>query len=215
MVDLPSSPLAVIDLEFEKMALETGGFTFGLLGTSVREKLMQVTAHDICRANLGLPFKMHIIAMDMHGVPYADMLALIRFVAPYSGYPLAAGALGRIAEIAAELRLDTTAGPPRVTDASAGAEWQVSDKWMSEFVASRMGRAWSEERLSPRERAFVALTAHISQRALGEPFRRHIALALQVATIDDVRDAVRFTAEMGITDAVAALEELESVLAAS
>ncbi|MEV4113429.1 hypothetical protein [Nonomuraea sp. NPDC049695] len=113
MVDLPSGPLAAVDAEFEKMALETGGLTFGLRGTSAREKLLQVTAHDICRASFGLPFKMHVIAMNMHGVPYADMLALIRFVAPYSGYPSAAGALGRVAELAGELGLDTTAERPR------------------------------------------------------------------------------------------------------
>jgi 4-carboxymuconolactone decarboxylase len=213
MVDLPSGPLADIDLEFEKMALETGGFTFGLPGTSAREKLLQVTAHDICRASFGLPFKMHIIALNMHGVPYADMLALIRFVAPYSGYPSAAGALGRVAEIAAEISLDTSAEPGKVADSSPDAAWPVSDPWMAEFLASRTGRAWSEERLTPRERAFVALTAHVSQRALGESFRQHVELALRVASADEVRDAVRFTAEMGVTEAVAALEELEKVLA--
>ncbi|NJP92572.1 dehydrogenase [Nonomuraea sp. FMUSA5-5] len=161
MVDLPSGPLAAVDAEFEKMALETGGFTFGLPGTSVREKLLQVTAHDICRASFGLPFKMHVLAMSRHGVPYADMLALIR------------------------------------------------------FVASRTRRAWSEERLSPRERAFVALTAHVTQRALGESFRRHVELALKVASADDIRDAVRFTAEMGVIETCAALEELEKILATS
>ncbi|NJP94820.1 dehydrogenase [Nonomuraea sp. FMUSA5-5] len=219
MVDLPSSPLAAVDTEFEKMALETGGFTFGLPGTSVREKLLQVTAHDICRASFGLPFKMHVLAMSMHGIPYADMLALIRFVAPYSGYPSAAGALGRVAEIAGELGLDTTAEPSRVTDSStggsAGVSWPVADSWMAGFVASRTGRAWSEERLSPRERAFVALTAHVTQRALGESFRRHVELALKVAGADDVRDAVRFTAEMGVFETCAALEELEKILATS
>jgi hypothetical protein len=55
--------LAAIDPEFEKMALETGGFTFGLAGTNPREKLLQVTAHDICRASFGLPFKMHVMAI--------------------------------------------------------------------------------------------------------------------------------------------------------
>ncbi|MEW9555532.1 hypothetical protein [Nonomuraea sp. NPDC050783] len=213
MLDLPSGPLATVDAEFEKMALETGEFTFGLAGTSVREKLLQVTAHDICRAGFGLPFKMHVIALDRHGVPYADMLALIRFVAPYSGYPSAAGALGRVAELAAELGLDTTAEPSLVADGSAGASWPVTDSWMAGFLASRTGRAWAEERLSPRERAFVALTAHVTQRALGESFRRHVELALQVASADDVRDAVRFTAETGIFEACAALEELERILA--
>jgi alkylhydroperoxidase/carboxymuconolactone decarboxylase family protein YurZ len=212
VVDLPSSPLANIDPEFEKMALETGGFTFGLAGTSTREKLMQVTAHDICRASFGLPFALHITALNMHGVSYGDMLALIRFVAPYSGYPSAAGALGQVAQIAEELGLDTTAEPSEVADKPSDAVWPVTDPWMGEFLASRLGRAWSEERLTLRERAFVALTAHVSQRALGQSFRRHIELALQVASADDVRDAVRMTAEMGVTDAAAALDALEKAL---
>jgi 4-carboxymuconolactone decarboxylase len=212
MVDLPSSPLAAIDAEFERMALETGDFTFGLPGTSVREKLLQVTTHDICRASFGLPFKMHVMALNMHGVPYADMLALIRFVAPYSGYPSAAGALSRIADIAAELGIDTTAEPARVTEVTTNAAWPIADSWMAEFVASRTGRAWSEQRLSQRERAFIALTAHVTQRSLGASFGRHVQVALAVATPDEVRDVVRFTAEMGITETVAALEELERIL---
>jgi alkylhydroperoxidase/carboxymuconolactone decarboxylase family protein YurZ len=47
---------------------------------------------------------MHLMAATkMHGVPYADVLALIRFVAPYSGYPAAADALGALPEIARNL----------------------------------------------------------------------------------------------------------------
>ncbi|MEV4582106.1 hypothetical protein AB0K16_53655 [Nonomuraea jabiensis] len=215
MVDLPSGPLAEVDLEFQKMALETGGLTFDLAGTTVREKLLQATAHDICRGHLGLAFTMHITALNMHGVPYADMLALIRFVAPYAGYPAAADALGRVAQVAAELGLDTTPEPSRVAEGSPGVAWPVSDPWMAEFLASRTGRAWSEERLSARERAFVALTAHITRSSFGESFHRHVALALRVAGPGDVRDAVRFTAELGVTDAAAALEALEQVLAAA
>jgi hypothetical protein len=56
MVDLPSSPLAAIDPQFETMALETGGLTYGLTGTSVREKLLQDIANDVCRLHLGLAF---------------------------------------------------------------------------------------------------------------------------------------------------------------
>jgi 4-carboxymuconolactone decarboxylase len=48
MVDLPSSPLAACDPQFEKMALETGGLTYELTGTSLREKLLQNITNDIC-----------------------------------------------------------------------------------------------------------------------------------------------------------------------
>ncbi|MCF6468697.1 dehydrogenase [Nonomuraea sp. MG754425] len=215
MVDLPSGPLAEVDLEFQKMALETAGLTFALAGTGVREKLLQVTAHDICRGHLGLAFSMHVTALHAHGVPYADVLALIRFVAPYAGYPAAADALGRLAEVAAGLGLDTTPEPSRVAAGTSAPGWPAGDPWLAGFLASRTGRAWSEERLSARERAFVTLTAHVARRAFGESFRRHVALALRTAGADEVRDAVRFTAELGVIDAADAMEALEQALTAA
>jgi 4-carboxymuconolactone decarboxylase len=102
-----------------------------------------------------------------------------------------------------------------VSDGAACATWPIADSWLADFVASRGKRAWGEQRLSERERAFVALTAHVSQRALGASFRRHVQLALEVATPNEVRDAVRFTAETGITETAAALEELEKILGGS
>jgi 4-carboxymuconolactone decarboxylase len=90
----------------------------------------------------------------------------------------------------------------------------VSDSWLAGFVDSRMKRAWSEARLSLRERVFVALTAHVSQHSLGESFRHHLQLAVEIAGAEDVRDAIRFTAEMGITEAAAALAELDNLLTA-
>uniref|UniRef100_UPI003F4977A8 carboxymuconolactone decarboxylase family protein n=1 Tax=Nonomuraea sp. CA-252377 TaxID=3240003 RepID=UPI003F4977A8 len=216
MVDLPSSPLAEVDLEFEKMALETGGFTFTKLpSTTMREKLMQCVAHDICLANVGLAYKMHIMALTMHGTAYADILALIRFVAPYSGYPAAATALGALARYAKELGIETAADTDPGIDTRGGRDacWPVGDDWIAEFLTSRMGRAWSEGRLSERERAFAALAAHVTQQALGPSFRRHVELALEVAPPEEVRAAVRFTSEFGVAKAAAALEELEKVLA--
>ncbi|MEU6774723.1 hypothetical protein [Streptomyces sp. NPDC046759] len=38
----------------------------------------------------------------MHGISFADLLALLRFVAPYAGYPAAADALQRLKEVAAK-----------------------------------------------------------------------------------------------------------------
>jgi hypothetical protein len=42
-----------------------------------------------------------------------------------------------------------------------------------------------------------------------------VELALTVASPEEVRNAIRFTAEMGITETVAALDELETILGAS
>lgn len=220
MVDLPSSPLAAIDPQFEKMALETGGLTYGLTGTSAREKLLQNIANDVCRLHLGMALRLHVTAAKMHGIPYADLLALLRFVAPYAGYPAAADALGRIEEIASLIGMNTEVIPDPERDPVAGGRvGQVndslvpSDKWMTNFLVSRTTRAWSEERLSLRERAIVALTTDISLNAPADSFRTHVALLRDCgASADDIRDVVRFTAEMGLAGAVAAMDELERTL---
>jgi 4-carboxymuconolactone decarboxylase len=213
MVDLPSKPLAVVDLEFEKMALETGALTYHLPGTTVREKLLQNLTNDICRLHLGLAFRLHVQAATMHGIPYADLLALIRFVAPYAGYPSAADALARLGELATELDIDTRPEDPVRAQQAISESISTDDTWMADFLADRIGRAWSEQRLSQRERAIVALTTDVSQQTLGQSFRLHLRLALASgATPDEVRDAVRFCGEMSIAKATEALCELDTFL---
>jgi alkylhydroperoxidase/carboxymuconolactone decarboxylase family protein YurZ len=84
---------------------------------------------------------------------------------------------------------------------------------MNDFLASRLGRAWSEERLSVRERAFVAMTTDVCLRTLGSTFQQHVRMARKDGIPDeDIRDAVRFTAELGIAGSVNGLEELEKIL---
>ncbi|WP_017537597.1 carboxymuconolactone decarboxylase family protein [Nocardiopsis halophila] len=219
MVDLPSRPLADIDPEFERMALETGRLVYGLTGTTLREKLLQNLADDICRLQTGLAFELHVQAAAMHGIPYADLLALVRFTAPYSGYPAAADALARLAKVAVGLGMDTgPASPGRAGPEDAphtGAVGACGDPWTANFLADRTARAWSEHRLSARERAFVALTTDVCHQALGAPFRLHVKSALEAgAAPEHVRDAVRFCAEHGAARVTAAVGELDSVLAA-
>jgi 4-carboxymuconolactone decarboxylase len=106
MVDLPSQPLGDIDPEFQKIALETGALTYSLSGTSTREKLLLNLANDVCREHLGLAFRLHVQAALSHGVPFADLLGVVRFIGPYAGYPAAADALERLGAVAAELGID-------------------------------------------------------------------------------------------------------------
>ncbi|MFC7624691.1 hypothetical protein [Microlunatus sp. GCM10028923] len=216
MVDLPSSPLAEIDAEFERVALETGGLTFAQTATSAREKLLQVTAHDVCLANLGLAYRMHVLAGGANGIGYADQLALIRFVAPYAGYPAAASAMLALRQHTEQLGRETPNDLEAETvEPEHTPNWPIADAWLAEFVDSRLRRAWAEARLSVRERAFVALTALITLGELGEPFDRHLDLALQVADQAAVRSAVRFTAELGVTRAGNALQRLDRYLSES
>lgn len=213
-VDLPSSPLAALDREFERMALETGVFTYGLGGTSVREKLLQVIADDVCRAHLGLAFRLHVRAAKMHGVPYADLLALLRFVAPYAGYPAAADALDRLGVVGAEAGFDTSVAEESAGDAGEpDPALRSSDEWMARFLDSRTARAWSEPRLSPRERAIVVITTDVSMQSPAATFGDHVQLARRIGLGDDeIRDVVRFTAELGSARTVAALAELDRIL---
>ena len=213
-VDLPSGPLAAVDPEFERMALETGAFTYGLGGTSVREKLLQVLADDVCRAHLGLAFRMHVTAAKMHGVPYGDLLALIRFVAPYAGYPAAADALGRLGVLASEIGFDTSvAAEPQREAGRPDPALRSSDEWMARFLDSRTGRSWSEPCLSPRERVIVVMTIDVSMQAPADGFREHVQLARRIGlSADEIRDVVRFTAELCSARTVAVLAELDRIL---
>jgi 4-carboxymuconolactone decarboxylase len=213
-VDLPSSPLAAVDPEFERMALETGAFTYGLSGTSVREKLLQAIANDVCRGHLGLAFRLHVTAAKMHGIPHPDLLALLRFVAPYTGYPAAADALDRLGTLGPELGFDMTVPAEAERDpGEPDPALRSSDDWMARFLASRTGRSWSEARLSPRERAIVAITTDIGMQTLGDRFHGHVHLARLIGmSADEIRDVVRFTAELSSACAVAALEKLDRLL---
>src|ERR671938_56599 len=123
MVDLPSQPLGDIDPEFQKIALETGELTYGLSGTSTREK-----------------FRLHIQAALSHGVPFADLLGVVRFIGPYAGYPAAADALERLGAVAAELGIDLrNAAAEASVDGSSGTPckqlrpdegFDTTDEWL-------------------------------------------------------------------------------------
>lgn len=215
-VDLPSSPLGEVDPQFEKVALEVAAFTFGLPGTSVREKLLQNLTLDICRSHLGLAFRMHVTAARLHGLGYGDVLAAIRFIAPYSGYPAAADAFARLKEVAGEIGMDTSDLGGSAAGGVVDVErFETPDEWSSKFLDWQVARAWSEERLSVRERAIMALTSDVGLGVFDESFRGHVRLALDVGlSADEVRDVVRFCGEYGVGRGAAAVRELEGELSA-
>ena len=225
MVELPSQPLGAIDPEFEKIALETGELTYGLSGTTMREKLLLNLANDVCREHFGLAFRLHVQAALFHSVPFSDVLGVVRFMGPYAGYPAAADALESLGVIGAGLGIDvrTTAaeavadGPstPTAQRLRPGESFDTTDEWLDHFIASRTGRSWTVPGLSARECAYLALTADVAQQTLGDSFRVHVRLARESgAAREEVRDVVRFLAECGIAKAAAALRELDTVLGA-
>jgi len=225
MVELPSQPLGDIDPEFEKIALETGGLTYSLSGTTTREKLLLNLANDVCREHFGLAFRLHIQAALSLGVPFVDVLGVVRFMGPYAGYPAAADALEQLGVIGGELGVDvrSVAAKVGVDGSSASPEqrlrldegFDTTDEWLADFIASRTGRSWAVPGLSARERAYLALTADVAQQTLGDSFRLHVRLARESgASPEKIRDVVRFLAECGIAKAAAALRELDTILEA-
>jgi 4-carboxymuconolactone decarboxylase len=225
MVELPSQPLGDIDPEFEKIALETGGLTYSLSGTTTREKLLLNLANDVCREHFGLAFRLHIQAALSLGVPFVDVLGVVRFMGPYAGYPAAADALEQLGVIGGELGVDVRSVAAKVgVDGSSGSPEQLlrldegfdtTDEWLADFIASRTGRSWALPGLSSRERAYLALTADVAQQTLGDSFRLHVRLARESgASPEEIRDVVRFLAECGIVKATAALRELDTILEA-
>jgi 4-carboxymuconolactone decarboxylase len=225
MVELPSQPLGDIDPEFEKIALETGGLTYSLSGITTREKLLLNLANDVCREHFGLAFRLHIQAALSLGVPFVDVLGVVRFMGPYAGYPAAADALEQLSVIGGDLGVDVRSVAAKVgVDGSSGSPEQrlrldegfdTTDEWLADFIASRTGRSWAVPGLSTRERAYLALTADVAQQTLGDSFRLHVRLARESgASPEEIRDVVRFLAECGIVKAAAALRELDTILEA-
>ncbi|MDQ3496582.1 MAG: carboxymuconolactone decarboxylase family protein [Actinomycetota bacterium] len=231
MVELPSQPLADIDPEFRAIALETGEWTYGLSGANTREKLLLNLANDVCREHFGLAFRLHVQAALHHGVPFSDVLGVVRFMGPYAGYPAAADALERLDAIGVQLGIDaraeaakargegTSSVPKRRptggedSGEGSGQDFGTADGWLSGFIASRTGRSWSVQGLSDRERAYLALAADVAQQTLGGSFRLHVRLAREGgASPAEIRDVLRFPAECSIAKSAAALRELNAVL---
>jgi hypothetical protein len=59
-------------------------------------------------------------------IPYPDLLALVRFVAPFAGYPAAADTLARLGELAVELGMDTRPDDSGRSDANHARGGMVS-----------------------------------------------------------------------------------------
>ncbi|HEX6445628.1 MAG TPA: carboxymuconolactone decarboxylase family protein [Streptosporangiales bacterium] len=221
MLELPSGPLQERDPRFERLALDVGELTYALPGLGYREKLLLCLAGDVCRGHLGLALRLHVQALLAHGVPFADLLATVRFVAPYAGYPASAEALAALSAIGAELGAaaedgaDAAAGLDGTERDEAAALYEPSttDDWFTRFAASTTGWAWRETRLGRIERAYLALAASVAMHSFDRSFRRHVELALEAgATPAQVRNAVRFTSEFSVLDADTALVELDAIL---
>ena len=202
-VELPSSPLGEADPALEALALETGRLAFQLARTSVREKLLQNIAQDAVRSQLGLAFRLHVTAAQMHDVPTAHLFALLRFVAPLTGYPAAAEAVGALADLigadrgAADLAADELDAPGSERSVPRALLADTADQWLSAFMVSRLKHAWSENALSQREKIIVAITVAVVGAAEEHTLTACVQAGLEVGVPSAaMMDAVRYCAEL-------------------
>ncbi|HEY3469966.1 MAG TPA: carboxymuconolactone decarboxylase family protein [Amycolatopsis sp.] len=217
-----------LDTVFAQLAGATEDYVGAILELTDREKtFLRVTA-DVCQGTLGLPFTAHVRTGLAAGVSTADVRELLRFVSYDCGYHAAAAGLERLADVEAELgiaRPDAepldpellTPGPSPLPDAVRARLDELDAHFTGFFdLQSRMRAGHGPGTLSERERGLVSLSVDVHYQTLADTFRTHVGRALRGgASPEDVRAALRFNAQFGVTRAWHAWEALNPMLADS
>ena len=205
--------LRQLDPVFAQMTLASAGHARSIAELTDREKTFLAVVGDICQGSLGLAFEAHVQAGLRAGVTIEDVRALLRFVSYDIGYPAAlAGfeALAPFGEEATAAPLDETlvsTGPdaaPSPLPAPVRDRLAGMDPHFAEYfdLQSRMRSGHGPGTLSERERGLVSLSVDVHYGTLGDTFRIHVDRALRGgASPDDVRAALRFIAQFGVTRA--------------
>ncbi|MEV6769306.1 carboxymuconolactone decarboxylase family protein [Nocardia sp. NPDC051030] len=208
--------VAALDAMFAQMDAATSGHVNAVSGLSDREKVLLRLTADVCAQTLGLPFELHLRDGLQLGVTTADVRALLRLISYDSGYHTALAALDRLAELETALGLPNpnvgelpgeflTSGPdapPSPLPESARAILAQLDPYFLDYfdLQSRMRTPSGPDTLTIRERAFATMSIDIHYQTLDDTFRVHIQRALGGgASVDDVRDVLRFNAQFGAT----------------
>ncbi|MBU3060515.1 carboxymuconolactone decarboxylase family protein [Nocardia sp. NEAU-G5] len=207
---------AALDPMFAQMGAATARHANALPGLTDREKaLLRLTA-DVCAQALGLPFEFHLRTALRAGVTTADVRALLCLIAYDSGYHTALAAFDRLAALESALDLprpDRTELPAELLTSGPDAPSsplpapvrdslrELDPHFLDYFdLQSRMRSPSGPDTLSVRERAFATMSIDIHYQTLSDTFRIHIQRALGGgASLDDVRDVLRFNAQFGAT----------------
>ena len=200
-----------LDPDFDRLLAATERHAWDIPRLTDREKVLLTVVADVCNQTLGSPFAQHVAAGEKHGVYPDDFRALLRLVAFEAGYPAALAAYDRLAEVERELGLPATGpdgggreaaatAPVSPPPAAARASWHEVDSGYGEYLDLQSGMLREMTGLSVRERAFGAITCDVLYQTLEETLRIHTGRALGAgAEPDDVRAAVLFTAQFGVT----------------
>ncbi|MEV4146500.1 carboxymuconolactone decarboxylase family protein [Amycolatopsis sp. NPDC049691] len=217
--------LATLDPAFAQLVGATAKHVRAIPELTEREKTFLCVTADVCQASLGLAFTAHVRAGLAAGVSTSDVRELLRFVSYDCGYHAATAGIERIAELEAELGIDPelTApepvpdGPSPLPDEVRTRLNELDPHFTGYFdLQSRMRAGHGPGTLSERERGLVSLSVDVHYQTLEDTFRIHVGRALRGgAPPDDVRAALRFIAQFGVTRAWHAWEALNAILAES
>ena len=219
--------LAVLDPVFAQMVGATARKLRAIPELTDREKTFLCVTADLCQASTGLAFVAHVRAGLKAGVSTSDIRALLRFVSYDIGYPLATAGFERLAELEAELGIERPADEPLADELLEPGESPLPDQVAAELTAldpqfkeyfdlqSRMRTGHEPGTLSERERGLVSLSVDVHYQTLGDTFRIHAGRAMRGgAAPEDVRAALRFLAQFGVTRAWHGWQALNPILAA-
>ncbi|MCR6483226.1 carboxymuconolactone decarboxylase family protein [Amycolatopsis sp. OK19-0408] len=217
--------LAALDPAFARMVGATAKHVRAIPELTDREKTFLCVTADVCQASLGLAFTAHVRAGLAAGVSTSDVRELLRFVSYDCGYHAATAGIERIAELERELGLDpepvvpepVPAGPSPLPAEVRARLTELDPQFTAYFdLQSRMRAGHGPGTLSERERGLVSLSVDLHYQTLADTFRIHVGRALRGgATPEDVRAALRFNAQFGVTRAWHAWEALNAILAES
>jgi alkylhydroperoxidase/carboxymuconolactone decarboxylase family protein YurZ len=210
--------LAGIDPVFAQMVRATAGHVRAIPELTDREKTFLCVAADVCQPSLGFAFDAHVRAGLAKGVSTSDIRALLRFASYDCGYPAAMAGFERLAEfeaangitpaevepLAADLvATGPDAAPSPLPEPARALLAELDPHFLEHFdLQSRMRTGHGPDTLTERERGFVSLSIDVHYQTLEETFAAHVGRALNGgASREDVRAALRFLAQFGVTRA--------------
>jgi alkylhydroperoxidase/carboxymuconolactone decarboxylase family protein YurZ len=210
--------LSEVDPVFAQMVGATAGHARAIPELTDREKTFLCVVADVCQASLGFAFEAHVGAGLARGVSTSDIRALLRFVSYDCGYHAATAGFERLAEFEARHAITpavvepladdliTTgpgAAPSPLPDVVRGQLIELDAHFLEYFdLQSRMRSGHGPDALTERERGFASLSIDVHYQTLEETFRAHIGRAMRGgASREDVRAALRFNAQFGVTRA--------------
>lgn len=222
--------LAALDPVFAQQVGASVRLVQAIPELTAREKAFLSVTADVCQGTLGLAFTAHVRAGIAAGVSTSDIRELLRFVSFDCGYPAASAGIERIAQLEAELGIEPPVAEPLAAElVSTGPDAAPSplpdavrarlaelDPHFAEYfdLQSRMRTGHGPGTLTERERGLVSLSVDVHYRTLADTFRIHVGRARRGgATPEDVRAALRFLSQFGVTRAWHAWEALNVILA--